>query len=118
MRIIKTILSISIFVISTYAYAFTDGTTSIIKSFELELRESGYHEIYGKFAIPTQGCDLDDRVILVESDGSGQAMLGTLLVAIGAEKSVLIQVDGCVESDPGMSALTAPKLVKVKIYSY
>lgn len=116
MRIIKTITSISIFVISAYAYA--GGNTSITNIDSLALRDSGHHTVFVQAAVPGQGCDLDDRAILVESDGSGQAMLGTLLVAISAEKPVLIQVDGCADTNPGTNILTAPKLIKVKIYSY
>ena len=113
-NIINVILLVSILTLSAYAHAADNTAVVNIKS--IELRDTAHHAIFVNGAVPFEGCDLSDRAILIENVGSGRAMLGTAMLALGADKKVTIRVDGCTEINPGQTTLTAPRAVKMQIY--
>ena len=78
-------------------------------------RASGSHLVYIANAnIPTQGCVLNDRGVIVSTDAGANAMIASLLLAVSNGYQVSIRVDGCTLSNPDEDQVTtAPKVVKL-----
>lgn len=100
---------------SPFSPAFAADNSGIAQISSIESRESGYHALYLSGAIPSQGCSLVDRAIIVETSGSGKSLLGIALSAMLSNRQVILRVDGCVGIDPS-STLTAARILKVQIY--
>jgi hypothetical protein len=101
------------------------GNTFYEKISSIESRYSGYHAIFMKSPVAqvtqntltAEGCVLSDRAILLESEPAAKAEFAMILTALALDKSVTIRVDGCTVIDPLQPQYTAPKIVKVQIYS-
>lgn len=81
-------------------------------------REGGYHAIFleNSNLLNTDGCTRNDRAVLVDTLGENRAMYTLVLSAMLAGAQVELRTDGCVPIQAG-SAITAPRLIKVKLYA-
>jgi hypothetical protein len=93
------------------------NNTTPAKIASIETRQSGLHAIFLNTPIPNEGCNLQDRVILVESDPSYKTMYSTLLMAAASGYNAVLRVNGCTPIDnPNPSGLQSPRVIKVQIY--
>jgi hypothetical protein len=111
MKIFFVSISLSFFVSNVYSA----GNSLPSKITSIETRQSGYHSVYLNNAIPNEGCGLQDRAVLVESDASSKLLYATLLAAVVAGYDVIIRVSGCVSIDTGATIqYWAPKIIKIQ----
>lgn len=93
------------------------ANTEQLQVISIESRDSGYHAIYLSGSMPNEGCVLNDRAIILESNEGGKAMLSLSLSALAASKKVIVGVEGCTVIAPEQPQYTAPKVVKIQIYN-
>jgi hypothetical protein len=97
--------------------SFAAGNTLPAKILSIETRQSGLHAIFINSSVPNEGCSLQDRAILVESDPSAKIMYATLLMAAAANYDVVIRVNGCSPIDnPNSTGLQSPRIIKIQPY--
>ena len=96
----------------------------------VELRTNGSHALYllctdagvgcnGSEVNPAftnQACDLDDRAIITQTNDIERVMVDAYIRAVAEKQRVQLRVDGCVSIGTS-SGLTAPNVIKIKIYS-
>jgi len=111
---LKKIFLILTFFVSLPAFALDNSTPGKILSFES--RSNGLHAIFFDQIIPPQGCTLSDRAVIVESDLAGKTLIAVTLSALGTNKNVVIQVDGCTPITTTEDT-SAPKVTKIQLYN-
>lgn len=65
--------------------------------------------------MPDQGCSWHDRAIVQGSDPGADALLSSLMTAMGAKIEIQLRVDGCAVVNPDESTNTAPRITKVQL---
>lgn len=119
MKRIITTLVITVFGVSVLAAENTPQG----KARRVEVRADGHYAFYltadgssSNSAFVNQGCDLDDRAVLLRTTDHERLMMEIYALAVANGHDALIRVDGCMAIHTE-SALTAPLATKIQIFN-
>lgn len=112
-------LKYSVFLmLAACGFTHAANNTAPAQILSIETRQSGLHAIFINMPVPNEGCTLQDRAILVESDSSYKTMYATLLMAAASGYNVVLRVNGCTPIDnPNPTGYQSPKIIKVQVYT-